>query len=235
MNIGILIICTGKYIVFFEELYKSCEQYFLPGMKKTYYVFTESELPQTDNIVKINQGFIGWPFDTMYRFKFFNSIKDLLEKEDYLFFFNANMKCVNEVETNILPNEEQNYLVGVHHPGFYNRPPDEFTYERNPNSNFYIPFGKGDYYCQGNFNGGRSLEYLKMSEKLEELIDNDLSKGITPVWHDESALNWYLMYNKPLLLGVEYSSPEGWGIPNSKIMNRDKNKFGGYNNLRTKL
>jgi beta-N-acetylglucosaminidase len=72
-----------------------------------------------------------------------------------------------------------------------------------------------------------------MSQKLLALINNDLSKGITPVWHDESALNWYLLNKNPLMASTQYASPEGWGIQNVKIMNRDKNKFGGYNYLRT--
>ena len=41
MNIGILLICTGKYTVFFNTVYDSCEEFFLNGHKKTYYVFRD--------------------------------------------------------------------------------------------------------------------------------------------------------------------------------------------------
>ena len=43
MKVGILYICTGKYIVFWEEFYKSCQKYFLSDSEcvKQYYVFTD--------------------------------------------------------------------------------------------------------------------------------------------------------------------------------------------------
>jgi hypothetical protein len=233
MNIGVLIICTGKYHIFFKDLYESCEKFFLPDHKKTYYVFTDSDVPVADNIKKIEQPFLGFPFDTMMRYKMFSENKSILEKEDYLFFLNANMLCTSLVGEEIIPTEQNDYLMAVQHPGYAGRNIDEYTYERNARSNFYIPYGKGKYYYQGNFNGGRSLEFLEMSQKLSALINNDLSKGITPIWHDESALNWYLLNKNPLMASTQYATPEGWGIQNVKIMNRDKNKFGGYTYLRT--
>lgn len=233
MNIGVLIVCTGKYVMFFESLYHSCEKYFMTSHKKTYYVFTDGDIPQADNIRKVHQPVLGFPFDTMKRFEMFFKVKDELEKEDYLFFLNANLLCVSDVGDEILPKEEHGYLMAVQHPGFAGREINEFTYERNPASNFYIPYNKGNYYYQGNFNGGRSKEFLEMSEIFIHLINDDLSKGITPVWWDESALNWYLLDRHPLMTSVQYAAPEGWGIQDVKIMSRDKNKFGGHNFLRT--
>ena len=37
MKVGILYICTGKYIVFWEEFYKSCQKYFLTLIPQHYY------------------------------------------------------------------------------------------------------------------------------------------------------------------------------------------------------
>lgn len=230
MNIGVLTICTGKYVVFFEELYKSCEKFFMPGHKKTYYVYTDGDIPEHENIKKIDQPVLGWPFDSMLRFKMFLNNKHELLNEDYLFFFNANMKCVDYVNEEILPGKENSYLTGVQHPGFANKHPDEFSYERNPNSNFYIPYNYGKYYYQGNFNGGRSTEFIEMSEVLDLLIEDDLSKGIIPIWHDESALNWYLLDKNPLMKSTQYTAPEGWGIEGAKIMARHK---GEYSKIRT--
>lgn len=239
MNIGILIICTGKYSIFFESLYKSCEEFFLPEHQKNYYVFTDDEnIVSRDNIIKINQDTLGWPFDTLKRFSIFNSIKSTLLKEDYLFFLNANMLCINKVGDDILPGEENSYLMAVQHPGFYNQPNFRFTYERNENSNFYIPYEKGTFYFQGCFIGGRSIEFMDMSEKLDKLIDDDVSKGIIPVWWDESALNWYYLDKNPLVVDQHYAYPENHkydiSLKREKaiILNRDKSKFGGHNFLR---
>lgn len=241
MNIGILIICTGKYSVFFETLYKSCEEHFLPEHNKKYYVFTDDDkIVSKDNIIKIEQERLGWPYDTLKRFSIFNKIKETLLKEDYLFFLNANMLCLNNVGDDILPDEENNYLMAVQHPGFYKKSNILFTYERNPVSNFYIPFGEGEFYCQGCFIGGRSLEFIDMSEKLDKLIDDDLSKGIIPIWWDESALNWYFLDKNPLVVDQHYAYPENHRYDlslkreNAIILNRDKSNFGGHDFLRNK-
>lgn len=233
MNIGILIVCTGKYSLFFNSLYESCETFFLKNHKKTYYVFTDGDIVQKENVVKINQPYMGFPNDTLKRFHLFNNQYDFLIKEDFLFFLNANMLCVDNIGDEIIPTESNNNLMAVHHPGMYNSSPNSYTYERNPSSQFYIPFNEGKYYYQGCFNGGKSKDFLEMSKILANLIDIDQSNGILPVWWDESALNWYLKDINPLLVNPGYAHPEGWSIPfKSKMIQRDKKKFGGHNFLR---
>jgi hypothetical protein len=232
MKIGILLICTGKYIMFFEDLYKSCETFFMPNTEKTYYVFTDGDIGNHKNVIRIEQPFIGFPFDTLMRYEMFYKNKSILEKQDYLYFLNANMLCVDYINEEILPKKENSHLAAVHHPGYKDKPINEYSYERNPNSNFYIPYDNGEFYYQGNFNGGKSFEFLEMSEKLSKLINEDVSNGIIPVWWDESAMNWYLLDKNPLRISPQYAAPEGWGIQNTKIMSRDKNKFGGHDYLR---
>lgn len=233
MNIGILIVCTGNYSIFFEELYRSCEEFFLVNHKKTYYVFTDGEIETKDNVIKIEQNHLGWPHDTLKRFHMFSNSKELLEKEDYLFFLNANMLVVDYVDESIIPSNINNYLMGVIHPGFYGRNVNDYTYERNKNSEFYIPFNHGEIYYQGCFNGGRSEEFLEMSQTLSRLIDLDLQKNIIPIWHDESALNWFFINRNPLGVHPKFAYPESWDLPYEKIIvQRDKNKHGGYNYLR---
>lgn len=43
MKVGILYICTGAYTVFWPDFFQSFQQNFLPGVEKTYYVFTDAE------------------------------------------------------------------------------------------------------------------------------------------------------------------------------------------------
>lgn len=240
MNIGILVVCTGKYSIFFQSLYESCEKYFLPNHSKKYYVFTDDDnITTNNNIIKIHQEKLGWPFDTLKRFWLFAKSKDLLLKEDYLYFLNANMTCVSEVGDEILPFENNDYLCAVQHPGFYSKPINQYTYERNPLSNFYIPFDKGNFYYQGCFIGGRANEFISMSEYLDNLIDDDLSKGIIPVWWDESALNWYYLNRNPLIIDRHYAYYENhyythMNINNAKILLKDKRQFGGHDFLREK-
>jgi hypothetical protein len=233
MKVGILFICIGKYRIFFDDFYSSCEKYFLPEHKKHYYVFTDNVMDDAENITKIYQADLGWPHNTLNRFDMFSSISDLLSKEDFLFFFNANMKFIDYVKEEALPKPENEGLMGVQHPGYYNKDKEHFTYERRKESVFYIPYDDGKHYYQGCFNGGKSEEFLKMSKTLNDLIKYDLLKGIMPIWHDESALNWYYLDKNPLILNPGYSYPEGWDLPfTKKIIQLDKNNFGGYTFLR---
>jgi hypothetical protein len=234
MKIGILTIITGRYDIFFDGLYESLEENFVTDHEKIYYVFTDSDnLRQGDNIIKIHQNKLGWPHDTMMRFHHFDKIREMLMENDYIFFFNANMKALNPIGNEVFPTEENNYLMGAHHPGYFGKPNILFPYERNDKSNFSIPIGEGTFYNQGCFNGGRSKEFLDMSKELAQRIDEDLVNGIIPKWHDESAINWYYKDRNPLLLGINYIHQETIPpIDNIKMVQQDKKKFGTFEYLR---
>lgn len=114
-----------------------------------YYVFTDSpKLYDEENnkhIHRIKQKNLGWPDNTLKRFHIFLRIKEQLEREtDYLFFFNANLLFTSPIGKEILPPSDSNGLLGTMHPGFYNKPNSEFTYERRDASTAYIPEEKVD-------------------------------------------------------------------------------------------
>lgn len=233
-KIGILTICLGKYDIFFEDFHYSFEKNFLKNHEKTYFLFTDSEIKELSNVSKIPEEKKGWPFDTMMRFHMFNKISEKLKNFDYLFFFNINMLAVKEVGEEILPTKENNFLMGVNHPGFYNKEKAEFPYERNLKSQFFISSEKGNHYFQGCFNGGTAESFLEMSKILAEKADIDMKNNIIPIWHDESMLNWYYKDKNPLLLPSDYAYPETWNLPFKKIIvQRDKQKYGGHEYLRS--
>lgn len=235
MKIAILTICTGKYTMFFEGLYNSCEEFFLKSHEKKYFVFTDGEILSKSNVIKIHQQKLGWPFDTMMRFHMFNQFSEMIGKYDYVFFLNANMIMCKEVGEEILPNELNENLMGVLHPGYYNKPIERATFERNPGSVFCVNYNEGKHYYQGCFNGGKGEDFMKMSNILANKIDVDMANGIIPIWHDESALNWYFRDKNVLSLSPSYAYPEVWGKnlygevhDVEKIaMQIDKSKFGG--------
>lgn len=232
-KIAILYICTGKYDIFWEGFYKSSEQYFLQGHTKEYFVFTDKEISYVNKRVHtIYQEKLGWPYDTLMRFKMFHSIKERLSSFDYIFFINANMRFLKPVNAEVLPNEEEGLLV-VKHPGFFNKKREEFTYDINPKSLAFIPPDKGKYYFMGGFNGGKAKDYLQLIENLHTNINQDLENGIIAVWHDESHLNKYMLDRNAKILNPEYGYPEGWNLPfEKKIIILDKTNFGGHNFLR---
>lgn len=233
MKVAILYICTGKYAMFWQDFYQSMERHFLPNIEKCYFVFTDQTIQHAGpNVRFIEQQHLGWPYDTLLRFHMFYEVKEELSQFDYIFFLNANTKCIAEIDETILPQKED--LMALVHPGFYNKGRISFTYEDNPQSLAYIPKNKGQHYYMGAFNGGKSKAYLKMIETLAYRIEKDLKKDIIAVWHDESHLNRYLLHRKVKKLDPGYGYPEGWELPfDKKIIILDKNKFGGHEFLRT--
>jgi hypothetical protein len=215
MKVGVITIATGKYIRYVPDLVKSCESFFLPAHDKTYFIFTDGEISmqisqgeKIPNIVRIHQEKLGWPFDSMLRFHMFLDIKNELSKMDYVFFMNANNKIVDFVDDSIFPINSRCGIVAALHPGFFNRNKGNYPYERRPESSFCVKAGEENNYYQGCFNGGRSESFLIMSDVLKQKTDEDLANNIISVWHDESALNWYLIDKDPLVLGPNYTYPE---------------------------
>jgi hypothetical protein len=215
MKIGIITIATGKYSMYIQELVETSEDLFLCGHDRKYFVYTDCDIEQLGNfkgsekIIKIHQDKLGWPYDSMMRFHMFDENKELLGEMDYLFFMNANMKIVDVVDESILPKDNKCGITSTVHPGYYrNKNAHNYPYERGHKSEFYVRPDSGTLYYQGCFNGGRTAEFLYMSELLRSKMDIDINNGIIPIWHDESALNWYLIDKDPLALPPTYAYPE---------------------------
>lgn len=236
MRIGILYICTGKYNQFFSGFYESSEKYFLRNQaQKHYFVFTDDmQLSNAGNVTLIKKECKGFPFDSLFRFEMFFEKKKELQNFDYLFFFNSNTLFLQPVNEEILPKEQDNFLVGARWPGKrkpFNHPMF-FPYERRKISSAYIePFKKSHIYFMGGINGGRAKEYIEMIETLAENIQSDLKKGIVAKVHDESHINKYFREHNCKTLTNEYCWPEEWACDfEPKIIFRDKVKVDAYFN-----
>lgn len=235
-KVAVLYICTGRYSQFWNNFYFGCEKFFLPNCHKEYFVFTDANIKTSNKrIHKIKQKKLGWPYDTLFRFRMFNSIKEELKKFDYLFFLNANMQFVDAVNEDILPSKKQK-LLAVQHPAFYNKSRDEFTYETNLLSTAFIKLTEGKGYYMGGFNGGIATDYLQLIEQLDAAIDEDITNGIIALWHDESHLNKYFANHANIkVLDPSFGFPEGWSLPfEPKIIVLNKDKIGGHAWLRSR-
>ncbi|MEI8390615.1 MAG: family 6 glucosyltransferase [bacterium] len=244
MKIAVLYIGLGRYTVFWEGFYKSCEQFFLPKHEKTYFVFTDNEslmFEKESNVVKIHQENLKFPYATLLRFEMFSRIRTQLKEFDYIFFLNGNMEFVDFVNEECLPTKENDGLVAglLLARRFFNNP-DRLPYERNPLSNAYIPYGKGTHYLQGGLNGGMADEYLEMIDKLNVAIKEDLANGIIAVVNDESHLNKYLLDKNPLILEPNYMYSDQAFMEEYKknkkivVLNKQEPKWGGMDYLRGK-
>ncbi|MBQ9135759.1 MAG: glycosyl transferase family 6 [Lachnospiraceae bacterium] len=229
MRVAILYIATGKYTVFWKEFYESFEKNFLPKTEKSYFVFTDDKkliYADRTNVCVIPQKNLGWPDNTLQRFSLFTREEERFKDYDYTFFINANFLCIKTVtEEEFLPVEQD--LLVAEHASAHGKNPNDMTYDRNPKSLAYVPFGEGQYYVMGGLNGGKTKNYLDMVHKLKSNVDIDTANGVVAAWHDESHLNRFIIGRTDVkILPPCYGCPEGWDLPYEATMFiRDKSRY----------
>ncbi|MCF0195768.1 MAG: hypothetical protein HUK03_00710 [Bacteroidaceae bacterium] len=230
MTIGILYIGIGRYACFWDEFYQSAEQYLMPGVEKHYYVFTDGGLIAPDKKTSVlHQDDMGWPLNTLFRFKMFLRIKEQLQQHDYLFFMNGNMKVVRPISPEEFLPTEEGLMAMVH----ADREMGEMRHERRQQSVCYVSDEEAEYYYAGGLNGGKTALYLDLLQACDQLTDHDLAAGIMPVFHDETVINRYLAGKAVKRLDKRYGKPANWRLPKEpKIILRTKEKVLGRNWLR---
>jgi hypothetical protein len=191
------LIATNKYISFLDVICPTMENFFFPGSEITILVHTNLDLPESVGdykrmkFVKNSIEHENWPFTTLKRFHYFLNAKEILLEHDYCFYVDVDSAFIKEIPENLLP---ESGMIGTIHPCLFNGPG---TPDRNPRCTAYIPPGVNNRYFCGGFFGGSSKEFIEMSKKIRDNIDQDLSNGVIAVWHDESHLNRYFLDNPP--------------------------------------
>jgi hypothetical protein len=213
--IGIYSIFIDIYQHFYPDFIKNCEENFLPQYKKNYYIITNNKDLKlyNDNTFIFHTEKIGWPYETLYRFKYLLQFKEEdLYKSDIIYFINSNGKFLEKIDTKIFP-DESGYAFTKHH-GFYNKPYEQLAYEKsNKSSTAYISkdLGRKYEYFAGGFYGANTKNHIEMCKILDENITKDENNNYIAIWHDESHINKYcqsvLKYNFKKL-GIEYHVPE---------------------------
>lgn len=203
------VISTGKYFKYIPGILESSKNNFLPDTELKIVIYTDSQqiLDSKDNrIIGIKIDHEPWPYPTLKRFHYFSLALDHIEKSDYSFYIDVDSFFRKKIDLDILGLSNSNGIVGTLHPGYYGTCG---TPERRKESTAYIPNScLSNYYC-GGFFGGNSENFIKLVNRLKKNIDEDLSKGIIAVWHDESHLNRYFLENPPIKsMGIGFSSPE---------------------------
>lgn len=211
-NVGLLIIATNKYFDFVEPLLESARKYFLsvPGFNVVPFVFTDQQAPVSHGAIKLLVKHRPWPMTTLLRFRMFLDHRQDIEKMDYLFYCDADMRFVDKVGEEVLGT-----TVGTIHPLRYDTPLGMVDcYENRPESKAYLPPEQGQRYYMAAFFGGRTENFIDIATELAECIDTDLSRGIIAKWHDESHLNRYFADHPPSVeLPPSYCYLEGMSFP----------------------
>lgn len=219
-NIGLLLIATGKYDVFIDQLVASARKHLFNDHKLTFFIFTDSlNIKKARDIKVIKHEHTVWPFPTLYRYKTFITNKDAFKKMDYLYYCDVDMLFVDDIG-----NEAIGTRVATVHPGYWFENTSGSP-ERNPQSTAYIPHGTPNKYYAGGFNGGIKETFLSMAKTIDANIDADYKKNkFIAIWHDESHMNNYFWKNPPTVtLSPSYCYGESMKLPfKKKLIALDK-------------
>ena len=122
--------------------------------------------------------------------------KDFILEHDYCFYFDADMR----IDGIVKPEEVCGDLVATRHGYQSLNSVESQSFDRNPKSLACVTADeKPVTYYAGGFNGGKTTEFMKMSEVIATNVLTDLENGVVALWHDESHMNKYLISNPPTL------------------------------------
>lgn len=206
IDVGILYICTGEYNQFWKDFYISCEKYFMPDINKKYFVFTDKENIEFKNknnihLIKIeNEDF---PEVSLKKFLYFYKNKEVFQNTDYLIYLNSNLVLRKKISSkDILPEGREKLVC------FAWSTTEKHTNERRKDSRAYMP-KENKYYFRGGLMGGTTKDFLKVSKKLSDNIEEDRRNNIIALWHDESHWNRELLFrNDYKIMPIDIILPE---------------------------
>eukprot|EP00026_Physarum_polycephalum_P001033 Phypoly_transcript_01034.p1 GENE.Phypoly_transcript_01034~~Phypoly_transcript_01034.p1 ORF type:complete len:694 (+),score=124.93 Phypoly_transcript_01034:1677-3758(+) len=204
-TIAILVMATGKYLVYVRELVESGRRFLLKNHEVVFYVFTDGEI-HMPGVKVIEQAQLGWPYDTMSRLRIYYDHRDAYESADFVYTVDSDALFVGKIGDEILGD-----LVATYTSWFFKNGRDVYTYDANPGSRAYISYYEGTGYFAGGFFGGTYENFVKLCKEVAENIEADLRAEVPYIalWHDESHLNWYFVSHPPTIrLPPNYMYPE---------------------------
>lgn len=222
MKIAILAVGTNKYKFLMRDLVKSINEKFLRQLEKHFILFSDEDIfsEEFPNVFFNKIEHEKWPLNSLKRYEYFLNKKDLILKYDYVFYFDADLLAVEDIN-----DFEFHDLFAVSHP-MNLMMQNMWDIETNKNSTAYLDQDKIGHYVQGCFWGGTPSKIIEMCGILYENARIDLENNFIAKWFDESHLNHYFYHNQDRVNTVNssFSYPESWNLNIPKlIIHRDKN------------
>ncbi len=218
MRIALCLIATGEYWRFVPPCIESARKNFCFGESVQVHVFSDKEV--TGPCVRCwNSAHRAWPSPTLYRYHTILEAKTELVRLDYVFYLDVDTRFVAPVRAEICGG-----LTATLHPGYFGKPRTSYSYENRLDSRACVRADEGTRYYCGAFQGGGAQNWVSAMEEMASRIDDDASRGVTAIWHDESHWNRYLIDHPPdVALPPTYCCPETWPMEGRKILALDKN------------
>ena len=214
-KIAISFWATGNYLNFFTNWYPSFEDKFLPNAQKHYYVFTDGDIdgcPDNVTIVKIPD--YGFPETFNMTFEKLYELKDVISDYDWFLSIDADMMMADTVTYEEFFDDSKSY-IGVHHPchflGMSGHTEVPGSFDVNPDSNASVKdIIDMSVYHQGCIWGGKVSSVFDMIKCLNDWTKDDLSRGVSARFYEESYLNkWFTLKKEEThTLSSSYAFPE---------------------------
>jgi hypothetical protein len=224
LRVGVLTVCTGRYCEHLERHLRLLLSNFLAGHGKTCYIFTDqvararatvAELARTHDFAAVVTAIEGrgFPGDTLYRYHYMLlQEQHILAHTDVVYYMDVDLVPEANIRAfEVVPSADRP-LVAVRHMLQDGRG----TPEARPQSRAYLADAAWRLcYFAGGFLGGRSPDFMRMARTIAEAVDDDDSREVVAIWHDESHLNKYLAVHhaRVRVLPPSYLYPQGWDIP----------------------
>lgn len=177
---------------------------------------------------------LQWPHATLYRYKYIAKFGNGLS-DDFIMHIDADMIVVPHRGFKISEFLSNHSVALVRHPGYWRDlfPINIYFYIVNPvyiyrDAKLFIKYGnlgtwsksknsrafisrakRKEYFC-GAVWFGRKKNIVELAQELDNLTDLDLRDGTTPIWNDESYLNYWATNNEKISLQPSFCFAENY-------------------------
>jgi len=204
---------TGRYISFLPPLIESAVKH-VEGLEQIFVLSDSKPDFSNSNVQWLPWGHFAWPFPTLLRYRAMTAYSHILKAVDVLLYVDVDMLFTGSTDVRRCQD-----IFAVHHPGYVSAGGGALPFEKKKKSSFRVVANEKSRYFCGGVQGGRSAVYLQACAELAELIEVDLGNDIVPIWHDESAWNWWCHQHAPSLeLSDDYCTPDSRDISQARIV-----------------
>lgn len=212
-SVGALVIATGRYLSFAEELLADLDHLVSPHRDVVVNLFTDAS-PAAVSAVQERHRLqvtphrvpaLRWPEASLYRYELFAQAAARLEG-DVLVYLDADLRVRKDFTALLDPAGWPGGMAAVRHPGFYRRHQmrPRGTWESRRTSQAYVPpWRRRRYVCGGVWMGTRAA-FLDTSRQLAQRVRTDAAAGVTAKWHDESHWNWWVAHHRTRVLEPDW-------------------------------